>query len=103
MLIWRISALTAMQQALALHQAGSLAEAEAIYRQVLAEDPDQPDALHYLGLIAHQVGRHDVAADLIRRAISQKPDNARSHTNLGNALWGQGDFAAAESAYRRAI
>ena len=39
-----------LRQALSLHQAGRLKEAEARYRQVLAEQPGDPDALHFLGL-----------------------------------------------------
>ena len=42
----------AMQIALGHHQAGRLAEAEAIYRQVLAQFPDHADALHLLGVLA---------------------------------------------------
>ena len=37
------------------HQAGQLREAEQIYRQVLDIDPNNPEALHLLGVIAHQV------------------------------------------------
>src|SRR4051812_34850404 len=59
--------------AIAHHRAGRLAEAELIYRQILEQDADQPDALHLLGLIAHQVGRSDVAEPLIRRAIELAP------------------------------
>jgi hypothetical protein len=47
------------------HQAGRLSEAEACYRRVLAVQPDHADALHLLGVIAHQVKRHDIAVDLI--------------------------------------
>jgi tetratricopeptide (TPR) repeat protein len=62
-----------MKQALAHHQAGRLAEAEAIYRDVLHEDPRQPHALHLLGVIAHQAGRHREALDLIGRALAAGP------------------------------
>ena len=39
---------------LKLHQAGRLAEAEAWYRRVLAAQPNHADALHLLGVVAHQ-------------------------------------------------
>jgi len=48
------------------HQAGRSREAEQLYRQILAREPKHAGALHYLGVIAHQAGRHDIAADLIR-------------------------------------
>ena len=50
---------------LAHHQQGRLAQAETHYRETLALQPDHADALHLLGVIASQVGRHDVAVDLI--------------------------------------
>jgi|TARA_Y100000031_G_C8111095_1_gene333503 Tfp pilus assembly protein PilF len=43
-------------------------------------------ALHLLGVIANQVGKHDTAIDLITRALAIKPDYAKTHNNLGNAL-----------------
>ena len=47
----------AFELALGHHQSGRLAEAEAIYRRVLAAEPRQADALHMPGVLAHQVGR----------------------------------------------
>jgi thioredoxin-like negative regulator of GroEL len=55
----------ALAVALQHHQAGRLAEAESIYRQILAVEPRHDDALHLLGDIARQVGRTGMAVDLI--------------------------------------
>jgi tetratricopeptide (TPR) repeat protein len=93
----------AMQIASQHHQAGSLQQAEVIYRQVLAQQPAHPDALHHLGLIAHQVGRNDIAVDLIRRAIALRPSYAEAHSNLGNALKAAGELNQAIAAFRQAI
>jgi tetratricopeptide (TPR) repeat protein len=57
------------------HQAGRLPQAEACYRQLLAAQPDHADALQLMGLIAHQMGRHAVAVDLILRAIQRNGQN----------------------------
>jgi len=85
------------------HQAGRLAEAEALYRQVLAEQPDHADALHLLGVLAGQKGQPDAAEDLLRRAIRIKPDLAEAHNNLGFVLAGKGQLDEAIAFYRRAI
>ena len=41
-----------LARALGRHQAGRLDEAGALYRELLADQPDHPDALHYLGVLA---------------------------------------------------
>ena len=64
----------AVAQGLPLHQAGRLAEAEACYRQALTLDPAHAEALHLLGLLAHQVGRPDIAVTLIEQAIGVAAD-----------------------------
>jgi protein O-GlcNAc transferase len=85
------------------HQAGRLTEAERIYRQVLAEQPNHADALHLLGMLSGQTGRWDAAEDLIRRAIRIEPDYAEAYNNLGNCLKGNGRLDEAIAAYRQAI
>jgi predicted O-linked N-acetylglucosamine transferase (SPINDLY family) len=85
------------------HQAGRLAEAEKIYRQVLVHQPDHADALHLLGVLALQAGRLDAAVESIRRAIAICPTNAIYYSNLGKALKDMGQFDQAIASYRQAI
>jgi tetratricopeptide (TPR) repeat protein len=88
---------------LAHHQAGRLAEAEALYRQTIAVAPDHADALHLLGVIASQAGRHEVAVQLIDLAIAQDGRNSLYHSNRGLALQGLARFAEALASYDRAL
>ena len=76
-----------MQRALAQHQAGRLAEAEAeaLYRRVLAVVPDHAGALHLLGVLACEAGHPGAAIDLIGRAIALNPGIAEYHCNLGES------------------
>ncbi len=67
------------------HQRGRLDEAATLYRQVLAARPDHPDALHLLGVVAHQKGDQACAAELIGRAVALRPGAADYHANLGEA------------------
>lgn len=92
-----------LQVAVEHHQAGRLGEAEKIYRRILAAYPEQPDALHLLGVLAFQAGQPVPALDLIRRALTAKPDFPEACNNLGNVLKGTGQLDQAEAAYRRAI
>jgi tetratricopeptide (TPR) repeat protein len=73
----------ALDAALREHSAGRLAEAEAIYRKVLAENPEHPGALHLLGVALSQQGNKRAAIDYISRAISLNPQVADFHSNLG--------------------
>jgi tetratricopeptide (TPR) repeat protein len=74
-----------LQEALRLHQAGQTGSAEALYRQVLLADPDNADALHLLGLLSSDAGRHAEALDLIGRAIVRNSHNPAYYNNLSLA------------------
>jgi len=94
-----------IQQAIDLavqhHNEGRLSQAETIYNQILQSNPDQPIALHLLGVIAHQTGKNDTAVDLIARALALKPDSAEAHSNLGTALQDLGKLEEALPATAR--
>ncbi|MGD0387897.1 MAG: tetratricopeptide repeat-containing glycosyltransferase family protein [Tepidisphaeraceae bacterium] len=85
------------------HQAGRLGEAEQLYRQVLAQQPDHADALHLSGVLAIQAGRLDAAVEFIRRAIAICSTNANYYSNLGGALKDRGQVDQAIAAYGQAI
>ena len=92
-----------LAEGMAHHNAGRLAEAEAAYREVLAAAPQQPDALHLMGVIALQVGKAEVAAGLIAEAIRFQDRNAVYHSNLGSAMRRLGRLDEAAAACRRAV
>jgi protein O-GlcNAc transferase len=93
----------AIQVAVQHHRAGRLAEAEAVYRQILSQHPTQVEALHLLGMLAAQTGRLDSAIELLRQAIQLKPGFAEAYDTLANALKAKGQLEEAVAAYRRAI
>ena len=96
-----------IQQAIDLaiqhHNAGDLPKAEGIYQQILQAEPNQPAALRLLGVIAHQVGKNDIAIDLITKAIAIKSDYAEAHSNLGNILSAQGKLDEAVTSYNKLL
>ena len=85
------------------HRAGRLPQAEACYRRALAAQPDHPDGLHLLGLVALQVGRPDAAVELIGKAIKRHKQNPVYFFNFGNAKAQQGKLDDAIAAYRQAV
>lgn len=92
-----------LTRAVQAHERGDLAAAQAGYRDVLQRIPEQADALHLLGVIADQQGRHEEAVALIGRALAVAPGAAMFHGNLGTALLALGRMEEAEAAYREAL
>ena len=84
------------------HSAGRLAEAQALYQSILANQPQNPDALHMLGVLAFQSGGPNDALELIRRAIRIDPARADFHSNLGLILADFDPRQAIES-FRKAL
>jgi predicted O-linked N-acetylglucosamine transferase (SPINDLY family) len=93
----------AFEIAVGHHRAGRLADAERVYRQVLARFPEHAGALHLLGTVALQTGHLEAAVDLIGRAIALNPEVAEPHCNLGEALRLAGQPARAIVSLRRAV
>jgi Tfp pilus assembly protein PilF len=93
----------ALQTAMAQHQAGNIVVAESLYKQVLQALPNQPDALHLLGLIAKQKGDLKTAAQLMRKAINFNPNYVEAFVNLGATLQEQAQFEDAADCYRKAL
>lgn len=92
-----------LRQALALHRQGQLAQARALYEDMLRLQPGHVDALHLLGVIAHETADHQRAVDLIGRALALHAGNAALFNNRGNALQALGRLDAAVADYDRAI
>jgi predicted TPR repeat methyltransferase len=89
--------------ALVLHQSEQWGAAEELYRSVLEVAPDQADALHFSGVLAHQQARSDEAVALIGRSLELEPDRADWYSNLGIVLQDRLELDDAIVAYRRAI
>jgi predicted O-linked N-acetylglucosamine transferase (SPINDLY family) len=80
------AALAQLNQAVALHQAGRLDEAESLYRQIAQQAPGHFDATHLLGVIALQRGDLATAETLIGQALATRPRDAAALNNLGTVL-----------------
>jgi len=92
-----------LAQAITCHREGRLADAEALYRQILALDPAHLDALYLLAVMANQLGRSAEALDLADRAIRSRPEVAEPYAARGNALTGLGRHAEAIASFDRAL
>lgn len=93
----------ALALAVRVHRSAHLDEAEMLYRLILDAFPEQPDALHFLGVLTHQRGDSDTAIELIRRSIAIDPALPDRYVNLGNILAECGELDEAATHYREAI
>jgi len=91
------------QIALQYHQANNLPQAEDVYRQILRNNPDHPDALHLLGTLYHQTGNHELAVEFIGRAIRVAPSNPFFHDNLGTVYQALGRLDDAAACYQKVL
>ncbi|MGE3314030.1 MAG: tetratricopeptide repeat protein [Planctomycetaceae bacterium] len=92
-----------LRTAVGHHRAGRLAEAETLYCEIVRAEPAHADALHLLGVAAHQRGDHERAVELIRRAVAAKPGFAPFHGNLGAAYRSLGRLDEAIASYEVAL
>ncbi len=92
-----------LEAAIRLHEDGRFDEAEARYRALLVRRPRDAEAMHLLGLLAHQRGSHALALKEIGAAIALAPDKAHYRFNLGNALLALGRLEEASAAFRAAL
>ena len=88
-----------IQQAI---QSGDLASAETLCLQYLELDPENPDLLFLLGMIAQRTGNQELAVGLFEQAIAARPA-AVFHFNLGISLRALGDRKAAEGSFRQTL
>jgi predicted O-linked N-acetylglucosamine transferase (SPINDLY family) len=82
---------------------GRLLQAEPLYREVLARQPDHVDSLHHLGLLVWKLGKNEEAARLLGRAAALRPADAEIHSNLSVALMKTGRREDAVAACRAAV
>jgi predicted O-linked N-acetylglucosamine transferase (SPINDLY family) len=92
-----------LEEGLALHRAGQLENAAAVYRRLLQRWPKHPDALHLLGLVEQTGGNHEEAVKLFARAAKANPKFSKAPLQRGFSLNALGQHEAAAAAFKAAI
>ncbi|HOI90430.1 MAG TPA: FkbM family methyltransferase [Candidatus Rifleibacterium sp.] len=92
-----------LNQALALQNQGKIDQAEAIFQEILAAEPNDVPALFSLGGIEHNRGNQLKALEFFERAAKCKPDFAQIWYNLGIVLQSLKQFDRALAAYDKAL
>lgn len=87
--------MSALDRAMAMHRAGKLDQALSAYQDLIAADPQNADALHLTGLLAHQMGRTSVGIACIEHALTINPAAPLFHRNMAELRKSSGDPARA--------
>jgi predicted O-linked N-acetylglucosamine transferase (SPINDLY family) len=98
-----LTAYEAIEVAVQHHQAGRPAEAEAILRRILIDEPSHAGVWHRLGRIVMDTGQVDQAVAALREAVRLNPHFVEAHYDLGIALMNLQRSEEAIAAWRRVI
>ena len=90
-------------QAMGLLHLGQLDTAELLCRRIIELEPQHPDALHVLGVVALRKGRAESGADFIRKSLEINPAQPHVHCSLGHAFRDLRQPGEALASYRRAL
>jgi predicted O-linked N-acetylglucosamine transferase (SPINDLY family) len=93
----------AFDRALEHHRARRWQAAERAYRQILEAAPNQPDAVHGLGVLAYQRGEYETAITCFSRAVTLRPESGPFHSNFGLACLAVRQFDRAVALLSRAV
>lgn len=95
--------MTTKAEAISRHKKGRHQEAESLYRELLKNQPDDPEILYFLGMLYQQTGRPQQALPLIERVAKEKPNASAHHTVLAHVLAALGRLDDAREACNRAL
>ena len=87
-----------LSQAIALHQQGMLPQAREAYLAILAAEPANAEARHFLGMLEHLAGNAELGLSHLQASVTMAPNKGFFHVNLGNTLKDMRRPAEAEAA-----
>lgn len=91
----------ALRLAMSMHQDRRVLAAEKLYRKLVEVRPDDPNPLHFLGVLLHQDGKSEEALAMIDQSLAMDPGVASWHNNRGNVLLELQRAEEARAAYER--
>ena len=88
-----------VERALALIQGSNPMEGIFMFREILQEDPENTDALYYLGLLSNQTGQYENAVERFNQLISIDSSDKRAYLQLGISNYQLGNIEIADSLF----
>ena len=75
-----------LQTAITHHKAGELENAEQLYRSILSEQTNHPDANNNLGVLLKQADKADIALPFFKAALESNPNHGQYWVNYIDTL-----------------
>lgn len=94
---------TDLEKALAVHKSRNFRQAEKLYQKILEKNPQEPDALHLLGVVIHQQGTPEKALGFLIKAIKIINGNPIYYNSLGAVFRALGKYGQSISCFHKAI
>ncbi|GAB4145505.1 MAG: hypothetical protein Tsb009_17660 [Planctomycetaceae bacterium] len=94
---------TKLRVARVQEQQGQLDQAMRLYREVIAKDPKNTEALHRMAIVSTRLGDHQQAEQHFRAAIQLAPRNSKILADYGYALFLRKDLNGAEAMLKRSV
>ncbi|MEE8556646.1 MAG: tetratricopeptide repeat protein, partial [Myxococcota bacterium] len=89
--------------ALAFYQLDRIAQAETLFRELLADEGERPKVYHGLAQVLHKRGAIQESEASYRKSLALNPINPEALTNLGALLYDRGRFPEALTYYDQAV
>ncbi len=82
---------------------GNIQECANACEVILQESPNHAETINLLGIVSHQLGKHQAALNLLKQAHDLDPDNPIIHYNRALILRSQGHLKDALGAFQQTI
>jgi tetratricopeptide (TPR) repeat protein len=92
-----------VNEAIHLHESGNIQAAVELYSSVLQQAPENPVALHFIGLAQYQSGQPSAAMEAMWRSLVFAPNEPEFFSNYSAAAWASGRYEEGRWAAQQAI
>lgn len=91
-----------LEETVELHQSGQLEDAEAAYLSILADEPENAEALKLIGILSCQLEKFDEGISYLEAAVELDGSISEYHVVLGHAYLSTGSVDPGIASLRKA-
>ncbi|MDG1462432.1 MAG: tetratricopeptide repeat protein [Gammaproteobacteria bacterium] len=92
-----------LDEAMRLHQQGNLEQATNFYSEALKQEPNNSQALRLYGILAREIGNHELSLKLLINLAKLQPENSIAYDEIGLTYMASGHLDDAANALDHAL